>query len=128
MRGLAVALGELSKWWRDAQVVRPRLVVRERQPEELVAEHVLAVPVSHGEPRPPQASKRPVHGRLRTGGGSGHVLQRDAVRVARQLGGVSEHAIRPDKTGLVIQFHGSTVPIFHLIRQYSNNRKIRPDD
>ena len=109
--GLAVTLGELSQRCRDAQVIRPCLMVIEGQPHELVAKHVVTVTVPGSEARTAQASQRAGAPWVSNSRQHASCLPARCFRLCASSARIPEHTIRPDKMGLAIQQHRSTYSI-----------------
>jgi len=77
-------------------MVRPRVVVLERQAEELVAQRVAPHALLDRETGAGQRRQRAVHGRLRARHLAGQLLEAGAVGAPRQRDEHREHAVRPD--------------------------------
>ncbi len=83
MAGLAEPLGEGQECGTHADVVGAELVMGEREPQELVAQHVVPVAILGGEAGTTQRDKCPVDGWLGAFDRAGELIQSDPVRVDR---------------------------------------------
>ena len=88
----------------------------EREPQELVAQHVVPVGVLGGEAGPAQRDRCEVDGWLQAVDRAGEVIQSDPVRVDRQLREDRQHAVgaHQSRTRVFPFGHGGRVVPLHI--------------